>query len=153
MDQGTIGEAHVHIDASPEKVYGVVTDITRMGGWSPETVKCEWIDGASCAAVGARFKGSNKHGAARWSTKPEVIAAEPGKEFAFVVNGEVRWTYRFAPEGEGTRVTESFELLTDTRWYYKAAQRWMMGVKDRKADLERGMAETLQHIKQAVEAG
>jgi hypothetical protein len=123
-----------------------------MGEWSPETTKCEWLDGASGPVVGARFKGSNKRGIARWSTKPIVVVAEPGREFAFEVDTDVRWTYRLAPENDGTKLTESFEMLRDIRWYYAFAERWVMGIKDRRADLERGMNETLQRIKQVVEA-
>ena len=152
MQRGTTGEAQVHIEAPPDTVYAVVSDVTRMGEWSPETTKCEWLDGAAGPAVGARFKGSNKHGPARWTTKPKVVVAEPGREFAFEVDTDVRWSYRFDPEGTGTRVTESFEMLRDMRWYYAFAERWVMGIKDRHADLERGMAETVQRIKQVVES-
>ena len=153
MKKGSGAEAHVHVDAPPEIVYGVVSDVTRMGEWSPETVKCEWLDGAVGPAVGARFKGSNKRGMARWSTKPKVVEADPGREFAFEVDTDVRWTYRFDAEGTGTRLTESFEMLRDLRWQYAFAERWLMRVKDRKADLERGMAETLERIKSVVESG
>jgi hypothetical protein len=152
MQKGTTGEAQVYVAAAPDVVYGIVSDVTRMGEWSPETTRCEWIDGASGPVVGARFKGSNKRGVARWSTKPTVVAAEPGREFAFEVDTDVRWTYRFAAENDGTRLTESFEMLRDIRWYYAIAERWVMGIKDRRADLERGMNETLQRIKQVVEA-
>ncbi len=152
MQRGTTGQAQVHVDAAPEVVYGVVTDVTRMGEWSPETTKCEWLDGATGPAVGARFKGSNRRGIARWSTKPKVVVAEPGREFAFEVDTDVRWTYRCAPEGTGTQLTESFEMLRDIRWYYAFAERWVMGIKDRRADLERGMQQTLQRIKQVVES-
>jgi polyketide cyclase/dehydrase/lipid transport protein len=152
MECGTTGEAQVHVEAAPDVVYGVVSDVTRMGEWSPETTKCEWLDGATGPAVGARFKGSNKRGPARWTTKPKVVVAEPGREFAFEVDTDVRWTYRFAADGTGTQVTESFEMLRDIRWYYAFAERWVMGIKDRRADLERGMTETLQRIKQVVES-
>jgi hypothetical protein len=101
--------------------------------------------------VGARFKGSNKRGVARWSTKPRVVAAEPGREFAFVVDDLTRWCYRFEPEGDGTRLIESFEMLEDLPWKFRIADR-MMGIKDRPADLEQAMGETLQRIKRAVEA-
>ena len=152
MQQGTGGETDVHVDAPPEVVYGVVSDVTRMGEWSPETVKCEWIDGAAGPAVGARFKGSNKRGFLRWSTKPTVVVADPGREFAFEVGGDIRWTYRFDADGTGTKVTESFTMLRDLRWYYAFVERWAMGVKDRRADLERGMAVTLERIKRVVDA-
>ena len=152
MQKGTGAEADVHVEAPPEVVYAVVSDVTRMGEWSPETIKCEWLDGAVGPAVGARFKGSNKRGIVRWSTKPNVVAADPGALFAFEVGPDVRWTYRFEAEGTGTRLTESFEMLRDVQWYYAFAERWLMGVKDRRADLHRGMTETLEHMKRVIES-
>ena len=117
-----------------------VSDVTRMGEWSPETVRCEWIDGATGPAVGATFKGSNKRGIARWSTKPVVVAAEPGREFAFVVDETTKWAFRCEPDGTGTRLVESFEMLEDVPRRYVWAERYIMRIKDRRADLERGMA-------------
>jgi hypothetical protein len=153
MKKGTKGEVDVTVGAPPDVVYGFVSDVTRMGEWSPETTKCVWLDGATGPAVGVRFKGSNKRGFIAWSTKPTVVVADPGREFAFEVDTDVRWTYRFEAEGEGTRLTESFEMLRDLRWHYAFAERWLMRVKDRHADLERAMAVTLGRIKQVVESG
>src|SRR4029079_10842276 len=152
MKKGSGAEAHVHVDAPPEIVYGVVSDVTRMGEWSPETVKCEWLDGAAGPAVGARFKGTNKRGMARWSTKPKVVVADPGREFAFDVDTDVRWTYRFDAEGTGTRLTESFEMLRDLRPKYAFFERCLMHLKDRRADLVQGMTMTLERIKRIVES-
>src|SRR6478672_680134 len=152
MKKGEGAEAELHVDAPPEFVYGVVSDVTRMGEWSPETVKCAWLDGAVGPAVGARFKGKNKRGIATWSTKPTVVVADPGREFAFQVDTDVRWTYRFEAEGTGTRLTESFEMLRDLRWYYAFFERWLMRIKDRRADLERGMTVTLERMKRVVES-
>src|SRR5262245_65166868 len=152
MQKGTRAEARIHVDVAPDVVYRIVSDVTRMGEWSPETTRCEWLDGASGPAVGARFKGTNKHGFVTWSTKPKVVVANPGREFAFDVGTDTRWTYRFDEEGSGTNLTESFEMLRDIRWYYAFAERWLMRVKDRRADLERGMAATLERIKVVVEA-
>ncbi len=153
MKQGTTATAHVHVDAPPEVVYALVTDVTRMGEWSPETVKCEWIDGATGPAVGARFKGTNKRGFATRSTKPTVVVADPGRAFAFEVGADTRWAYQFEAEGNGTLLTESFEMLRDIRWYYAFAERWLMRVKDRRADLEQGMTQTLDRIKRVAEHG
>jgi glucose/arabinose dehydrogenase len=153
MKKGTTGEVHVHVDASPDVVYKVVSDVTRMGEWSPETTKCEWLDGATGAEVGARFKGTNKKGFATWSTKPTVVAADPGREFAFAIGNEIKWTYRFEPDAGGMKLSESFEVLRDLPWYFSFAHRWFMGTKDRRADLEQGMAKTLDRIKHVVETG
>ena len=152
MDKGTRGEAAVHVDAPPETVYAVVSDVTRMGEWSPETVRCEWLGGATGPAVGAKFKGSNKRGIARWSTTPTVVVADAGREFAFVVDDTTKWSFRCDSDGGGTRLTESFEMLASMPRRYVLAERYIMRVKDRKADLERAMAETIGRIKVAVEA-
>jgi hypothetical protein len=152
MEKGTIGKAQVHIDAPPDAVYAVVSNVTRMGEWSPETTKCVWVDGATGPAVGARFKGSNKRGILRWSTSPKVVVADPGKEFAFQVNEDVLWTYRCEPDDGGTNLSESFEMLSDLKWYYGVVERWIMRVNDRKADLEGAMATTLDRIKRVVES-
>jgi len=155
MEKGTTGSASAHIEAPPEKVYALVSDVTRMGEWSPETTKCEWLDGATGPAVGARIKGSNKSGLIRWSTKPRVLAADDGREFTFVteVRGKdlTKWAYRFEPDAGGTKVTESFEMMADQPGIITFFEKHMMRVKDRKANLEQGMQATLQRVKAAVE--
>lgn len=155
MKKGTTGSATIHIDAPPEKVYAVVTDVTRMGEWSPETVKCEWLDGATGPAAGARFKGTNKNGVFRWSNKPRVLTADEGREFAFVTqfrgNDQTKWTYRFEPDAGGAKVTESFEMMDDVPGIINFVERHFMRIKDRKADLESSMGKTLERIKSAVE--
>src|SRR5687768_14377997 len=60
------GEASTYVEAPPERCYALVTDIGRMGEWSPETVRAQWLDGATAPAVGARFRGTNKEGVIRW---------------------------------------------------------------------------------------
>jgi uncharacterized protein YndB with AHSA1/START domain len=147
---GVEGQATVHINAPPEKVYAMVTDVTRMGEWSPETYKCEWIEGATGPAVGARFKGRNKKGIIRWSTTPTVKAVEPGRLFTFETgkpgNEQTRWTYRFTPKDGGTELTESFEALR-----YPLSFKIVSPPKGRTRQLQRGIEATLQRIKQAAE--
>ena len=62
-----------------------------------------------------------------------------------------KWSYRFAPIANGTTVTESFEMLRAMPWYYRFADRYLMGVKDRKADLVSNMEATLERLKTATE--
>ena len=155
VDKGTTGRAEITIAADPNRVYEVVSDVTRMGEWSPECVEGRWLDGATGPVVGARFQGRNKHGRARWSNKPFVTAAERGREFSFVVRhlgrDMTKWTYRFEPASEGTRVVESFEMLNSLPFCYRLTDRFVMGVKDRKADLEANMRRTLESVKGAIE--
>jgi uncharacterized protein YndB with AHSA1/START domain len=104
-------QAETTIAAPPEAVYDLVSDVTRMGEWSPETVEGEWVDGATGPAVGARFKGTNRMSRlhfVKWSTKPKVVVAERGSAFGFDT-GTTIWRYDLEPAGAGTLVTESFE--------------------------------------------
>ena len=157
MKKGTVGDARVHVDAAPDALYDMVSDVTRMGEWSPETVRCVWLDGADGPAAGARFKGTNKRGVARWSTKPEVVVAERGREFSFVtrsIGPSTRWSYRFEPAADGgTTLIESFETLDDASRRLLWIERHIMHIPDRKADLEAGMQATIERIKAVAEAG
>ena len=140
------GEATIHVEASPDELYALVSDVTRMGDWSPECVKAEWVGDATGAAVGAKFKGHNKIGRfLRWSTTPEVIVAEPGREFAFRTK-ETIWRYRFAPAAAGTDVTESFETVS-----YGRAMQLIAPEKKRQPQMVEGMHETLRRLKATAE--
>ncbi len=145
------------IPAPAETLWGLVTDVTRMGEWSPENERGEWLDGATGPAAGARFKGYNRRGKSKWSTTCEVTACEPGRAFAFAVGGakkpSTRWRYVFDPlPGGGTRVSESFELPKELGRFSRALTRMTTGVTDREADMEEGMRTTLERLDAAATA-
>jgi hypothetical protein len=95
----------------PATVYDMVSDVTRMGEWSPICKGCWWDEGAGPQAD-AWFTGRNELPERTWETRSRVAVADPGREFAFVVGGTwIRWGYRFAPVAGGTEVTESWEIL------------------------------------------
>ncbi|MQA13772.1 MAG: SRPBCC family protein [Pseudonocardiaceae bacterium] len=154
MKRATKGAVSVHIDASPERVYQLVSDVTRMGEWSPETYRCKWLDAAG-PAVGARFKGYNRRGNARWSNTLVVIAADPGREFAFrrdvLPCGVCDWRYRLEQDGTGTVLTESYDVTKPDWTITNRFNGLMLRVEDRDDDLADGMRTTLSRIKQAVE--
>ncbi len=141
------GQATIHINASADVVYDLVSDVTRMGEWSPETVHCEWIEGSSGPVVGAKFKGTNKLGFYKWSTSPTVTEATPGKLFAFDV-GETEWRYSFTEADGGTSVTESFRTGTATG----ISRVYSLPLFGRQKQVVKGMTETLARIKKAAES-
>ena len=107
----------ITINASPEAVYAIVSDVTRIGEQSPICKAASWDDPSQAGKEGAWFTGHNEVGDNGWDTRCKVIAAAPGKEFAFINGGPngdhelVRWGYVFEPDGDGTKVTESWQLL------------------------------------------
>ncbi len=147
----TTGEERIEVSAAPEVVYDLVSDMCRMGEWSPECRRCEWVGSTTGPAVGAEFLGHNRIGPYRWSVGGRVVAAERGHEFAFttVLMGResTRWRYRFESSDVGTLVTESYEYLWST-----ALIRISDALTPRKTMLRRGMGRTLQRIKAAAEA-
>lgn len=155
MKRGTKAQVSRRIRAAPERLYALIADVRRMPAWSPECRACDWIDGATGPVVGARFKGTNRRGLARWTTKVQVEAADEGREFTFLTyfrgRAQTRWSYRFDSNGDGTRVTESFELVADLPWYLVLMEHVLMGIRDRRADLEAGMRETLRRLESAAE--
>ena len=143
----------VHMKAPPEKAWKVLSDVTQIGRFSPETFEAEWLDGATGPAVGARFRGHvkrNGRGPTYWTTCT-VLASVPGREFAFGVGSSSKplntWRYRLEPSGEGTDVTESFQLAdTPPLRLYWALLGWARGRTNRN-----GMLTTLERIKTEVE--
>jgi uncharacterized protein YndB with AHSA1/START domain len=73
----------VSIEASPQRVWDLLADVTRMGQWSPETTKVRWIRGCDAPLVGAKFRGSKRQGLLRWSTTCEGLESERGRAVAF----------------------------------------------------------------------
>jgi len=103
----------VVVARSPEALYDMVSDVTRMGEWSPVCKACWWDEGDG-PRPGAWFTGRNELPERTWETRSRVVAADRGREFAFMVRGSwVRWGYTFTPVEGGTQVTESWEFLPD----------------------------------------
>lgn len=100
----------VRVATTPEALYALVSDVTRTGEWSPICTGCEWDDGAT-GAVGDWFTGHNKTAEREWTTRSQVTAAEPGREFAWDV-GEAwaTWRYTLAPVDGGTELAEWWDF-------------------------------------------
>jgi len=152
-------QASVSVDvaASPEIVWSVVSDLGRMGEWSPETIRVQWKGGApgpGGPSVGASFKGTNKIGLRRWSTKGTVVAAEANQRLAWDVASLglpiARWTYTIEPTGTGTRLTESYEDKRGS--LLNVVGPLVTGVKERCAHNQVTMKTTLERLKAAAEA-
>jgi hypothetical protein len=141
------------IAAPAATLYAMVSDLPRMGEWSPENTGGKWVGAARAAAVGARFRGTNRSGWRQWATTVTVTAADPGTRFAFDVDAlglpVAAWSYTFADGPGGCTVTETF---TDRRpGWMRTVSVPLMGVSDRNAHNRRNMVETLRRLKAAAE--
>jgi hypothetical protein len=139
----------VVVNVPAEKLYEMVTDVTRMGEWSPACTGGRWDDGAA-PAVGAWFTGTNKGRDGEYETRNEVTAAD-GSRFSWVAGGTTEgwseWSWAFAPVDGGAEVTESWQARES---------KLLEGLDDERAKglVERqvtGIAATLAAFKAAAE--
>jgi hypothetical protein len=144
----------VVVTLPPEELYDLVSDVTRMGEWSPVCKACWWEEDGGSAEVGAWFGGRNELPDRTWETRSEIVAADRGREFAFVVMGTIaRWGYTFTPVDGGTELTESWEFLpsgldTFKEWFGDNAD---TEVANRVEAARTGIPATLAAIKRAAE--
>ncbi|MDN5743509.1 MAG: SRPBCC family protein [Nocardioidaceae bacterium] len=148
------GEVTVHMKAPVAQVWALVSDVTRIGEFSPETFEAKWTHGATGPSVGARFKGHVKRngvGPTYW-TPCTVTKCVENEVFEFSVGLDANpinnWGYRMAPENGGTRVSEYFRLTP--AWYIRGY--WLLLGRLRGKTNERGMRTTLETMKKVVEA-
>jgi uncharacterized protein YndB with AHSA1/START domain len=147
------GEVSVHMNAAPAKVWALVSDVTRIGEFSPETFEARWTRGATGPEVGASFKGHVKRngvGPTYWSPC-QVTKCVPNEVFEFAVGTDDttlnNWGYRIEPSGTGTKVTEYFRL--EPTAYMRLY--WALLGPLRGRTNEKGMRTTLERMKQVLE--
>ncbi len=145
----------VVVRTSPEALYDLVSDVTRTGEWSPVCTACWWDDGAS-GRVGDWFTGRNETPDRTWETRSQVVAADRGREFAWLVGGRlVRWGFLLEPVDGGTRLTETWEFLPAGQQHF--AERYgdaaQAQVEERTRAAHAGIPVTLAAIKRIAEGG
>jgi len=139
------------IAAPAEKVWSLVSDLPRMGEWSPENAGGSWCSEATGPAMGATFAGKNRNGFRKWTTTATVVACEPGQVFEIAVTtGRIpvaRWRYEFEGTPGGCRVTESW---MDERNFLVRVTGRVLGAHDA-AHAHEEMAATLANLAGAAE--
>jgi hypothetical protein len=143
----------VVIHAPAEHIYALVADMPRMGDWSPECRRVEWLDGSDEPVEGARFVGHNQggpFGLMKWSRRGRVVTADHARAFAFATEEGgregVEWRYLLEPTEEGTRVTESYVVSWIPAW-----ARIVDVPTNRVRELRDGMRHTLEQLKRVAE--
>ena len=154
MDVPVHRSGSIVIDRSPDELFELVSDITHMGAWSPVCKACWWDEG-DAPRVGAMFTGRNELPERTWETRSEVVAANPGREFAWEVTATgTRWGYTFDAVEGGTEVTESWDFPPEAVAVFR--ERFGDGAEAQIAErsnlAETGIAATLAAIKATAEA-
>ena len=148
---GMYREAKIDIKASPDAVYDLLSDLPRMGEWSPENIGGEWQDGGT-GRIGDRYIGHNRAGERTWSVPVLVTVADRGRYFEFVTHPDegpyARWAYRLQAWETGTRLTQVWEVVQ----LPPTLQSWSQEQLDERARYtEDMMTKTLAAIKATAE--
>ena len=142
----------VEIDATPDQVYQTISNLERMGEWSPENNGGSWIAGDG-TNIGDRFEGNNAIGDRTWSAVAEVVRCDPGSAFCFTVgaldNPVAEWGFHLEPTARGTRVTETWKMTQLPPSLVDAPEEHIQG---RVAMVANGMATTLDRLKSSLES-
>lgn len=142
----------IDIAASPAEVWAVVSDLKRMGEWSPQCRKM--IIRGGTVRHGTRTVNINRQGALVWPTRSVVTAFEPEKTLQFqILENRTAWTFELEPTESGTRLTES----RTTPRGVSALSNFLIknvlgGTATFEQGLQRGIHQTLQRIKVAAES-
>jgi uncharacterized protein YndB with AHSA1/START domain len=154
-------EVSTWIDAPPDKVWALASDIRTMPECSPELERVEWNDGSDQPCVGARFTGYSKHPAlGEWSTVSEIVEYEPQRVMAWAIGDAshptATWRLRLTPEGTGTRLSQWAQMGPAPSGLSIAIAQMpdkeQKIVFNRLREFEAGMQCALEHIKQRAES-
>jgi hypothetical protein len=152
-ETAVLGSAKIVINRPAAEVFAAISDITRMGEWSPECVAGRWVAPATGPEVGADFEGDNVAAVGpvtlkKWTTSSKVTACEPGAVFEFVAEEYTTWRYEMTEQDGTTTVTESFSYPPYEGW-----QRFVYSTLMRRdRSMVKGMEKTLGRIKASLES-
>jgi hypothetical protein len=144
----------IEIGRSPDDVYLLVSDIARTGEWSPICRVCRWDDGDG-PTTGSWFTGHNEADGRTWQTRSQVVVAERGREFAWLVGGAyVRWGFTIEPSTGGSKLTESWQFRPEgiAMFQQKYGAQAQAHIDERANQAHAGIPVTLAAIKKIAES-
>ena len=161
--------ASVEVACSPVAAWQLVTDIPRIGAFSPECVAATWMNGAAGPAEGARFEGTNRvvdeatDNEFVWVRPCMVTVAKPPERFSYTVGDRydgtpaTLWDFQIEATDTGCRITQRFQHLpqglSGIRLQADAdPTRAEAIIEERTRALAAGMDETLRRMKYMLEA-
>ncbi|NLE80389.1 MAG: SRPBCC family protein [Rhodococcus sp.] len=144
-------EATIDIDAAPNDVWTIVSDLKRMGEWSPQCRTMRVLGGP--VREGTKTINVNKKGLLVWPTRSKVIRFEPNKSIAFrILDNRTIWSYELEANASGTRVIERREAPNGTSKVSQFLVKTVLGGNDGfEEELLEGMNSTLRRIKSEAE--
>ncbi|MGB0099913.1 MAG: SRPBCC family protein [Nocardioides sp.] len=145
--------AEAQVRADPERVWALLTDLSRMPDWSPELVRMVALKPGGLR-VGQWYLGINRRGAVVWPTRSVVVEVDPGRTLTWDTRSSgARWTWEIAADGDTTRVVHRRPVPAGLTRVSQVFAPLLLGGSEEHADaLEQDMAATVARLKAAAEA-
>lgn len=147
-------ESRIDIEAPPERVWALISDVRNIADWSPQVTSTRLRAGFEECALGTQFTSRNVHGELEWTTHGEIVRFSPGSEIAFRVEENwVIWGFQLAATATGTELVQRRETPEGVSQLSQDLTDGFMGGTDQFAEaLRAGMRQTLEAIKAAAES-
>jgi uncharacterized protein YndB with AHSA1/START domain len=146
--------AETTIDAPPETVWALLSDVRRMPELSPELVRMvPLLPGG--LRVGQQYLGINRRKAVVWPTRSVVAELAPGRLLSWDTRSSgARWVWALEPDGDGaTRVVHTRPVPRRlTRLSGLFATAFLGGSGGHADELEQGMAASVARLKALAES-
>ena len=158
--------AQIEVQCASAAVWSLISDVTRIGEFSPECVEAWWVPDRPARAVGGRFEGRNRRidadGAYEWVRPCDVVVWEPEREFSWTVGDRYdgtpssRWSFSMRTGPSAVTLRQDFwhvaDGLSGLRHMAEASPvEASRIVSDRTVALEDGMKVTLHRMKTLLE--
>ena len=146
-------KATITVAVPPAQVWALVTDVRRMGEWSPQVVRTLVLGGP--VRRGTRFLNLNHQGWKHWPTSAKVVRFTPHSDFAFrITENRTVWSFQLEPtaDGAGTLVTHRRETPDGISPVSNLLVGRFLGGQDTFVpELLEGMSQTLDRVKAHLE--
>jgi uncharacterized protein YndB with AHSA1/START domain len=145
--------AEATLNASPDRVWELLTDLARLPLWSPELVKMVPLKRGGLR-VGQWYLGINRRKAIIWPTRSVVAAVETGCRLVWDTKSSgAQWIWELEPTEGGTHVVHRRPVPSGVTLTSKLfAPAFLGGSTEHADELEQGMARTVAGLKAAAEA-
>ncbi len=156
------------VACTADRAWAVVSDISRIGEFSPECAEAWWVDSDAADQVGARFEGKNRvdgpQGVHEWIRLCEITVWEPPRLISWTVGNRfdgtpaTEWSFAVEPaEGPGVVIRQRFRHRADgLSGLREAAQKTPENAAEliakRSARLREGMSQTLARMRSLLES-
>ena len=147
-------EETVEVDATPERVWALVSDLRRMARWSPQVPRT-FVRGDGTVRLGTRTFNVNRRGLLVWPTRAKVVRFDPHREIALRIKDNFTiWSFTLEPtEAGGTLITQRRETPQGiSPISHRLTDAVLGGQQQFTAELRDGMRQTLTRIKADAEA-